>query len=283
MQQSEILGLRWGQVDFDAGRLSVCRSVVSIGYEVHESPGKTRSSRRTVDLDPNTIEMLVRWQHYQQNETGGHDQEGPVFTKPDGTVMHPHSLSQAFERAVAKTTLPRISLHDLRHTHASLLLKAGVPLKVVSERLGHSSPAFTMATYQHILPGMQAEAVNLPGFLGGSDLWEDGAMTRRQQGKYPNEVRRRTVRLVLEHRDEYASEWAAITSIAAKSGMTAETLRKWVRQAEVDEGRRPGVTSEESVRVRELQRENRELRRANEILKAASAFFAAELDRPQQR
>ncbi|WKZ83576.1 MAG: IS3 family transposase [Acidimicrobiia bacterium] len=98
-------------------------------------------------------------------------------------------------------------------------------------------------------------------------------MTRRQQGKYPNEVRRRTVRLVLEHRDEYASEWAAITSIAAKSGMTAETLRKWVRQAEVDEGRRPGVTSEESVRVRELQRENRELRRANEILKAASGFL----------
>lgn len=158
MRRSEILGLRWGQVDFDAGRLSVCRSVVSIGYQVHESPGKTRSSRRTVDLDPNTIEMLVRWQHHQQTETGGHDPEGPVFTKPDGTVMHPHSLSQAFERAVAKTTLPRISLHDLRHTHASLLLKAGVPLKVVSERLGHSSPAFTMATYQHILPGMQAEA-----------------------------------------------------------------------------------------------------------------------------
>lgn len=108
-------------------------------------------------------------------------------------------------------------------------------------------------------------------------------MTRRQQGKYPQEVRRRTVRLVLEHRDEYASEWAAITSIAAKSGMTAETLRKWVRQAEIDEGRRPGVTSTESERVRELTRENRELRRANEILKAASAFFAAELDRPQPR
>lgn len=81
-----------------------------------------------------------------------------MFTKPDGTLMHPHSLSQAFDRAVAKTSLPRISLHDLRHTHASLLLRAGVPLKVVSERLGHSSPAFTMATYQHILPGMQAEA-----------------------------------------------------------------------------------------------------------------------------
>lgn len=107
-------------------------------------------------------------------------------------------------------------------------------------------------------------------------------MTRRQ-GKYPDEVRRRIVRLVLEHRDEYDSEWAAITSIAAKSGMTAETVRKWVRRAEIDEGLRPGVTSEESDQIRELRRENRELRRANEILKAASAFFAAELDRPQQR
>ena len=108
-------------------------------------------------------------------------------------------------------------------------------------------------------------------------------MTRRQQGKYPREVRDRTVRLVMEHRDEYPSEWAAICSIASKSGMTAETLRKWVRQAEVDEGRRPGVTGAESDQVRELRREVRELRRANEILKAASAFFAAELDRPQQR
>lgn len=106
---------------------------------------------------------------------------------------------------------------------------------------------------------------------------------RRQQGKYPQEVRDRAVRLVLEHRAEYASEWAAICSIAAKSGMTAETLRKWVRQAEIDGGRRPGVTSEESERVRELHREVRELRRANEILKAASAFVAAELDRPLPR
>ncbi len=108
-------------------------------------------------------------------------------------------------------------------------------------------------------------------------------MTRRQQGKYPDEVRQRAVRLVMEHRDEYASEWAAICSIAAKSVRTAETLRKWVRQAEIDEGRTAGVTSIESERVRELRREIRGLRRANEILEAASAFFAAELDRPQQR
>ena len=95
---------------------------------------------------------------------------------------------------------------------------------------------------------------------------------------YPREVRERAVRMVFEHRGEYASQWAAITSIAGKFGMTAETLRSWVRQVEVDEGKRPGVSSVEAERIKDLEREVKELRRANEILKAASAFFARELD-----
>jgi transposase len=99
-----------------------------------------------------------------------------------------------------------------------------------------------------------------------------------RSGKYPTEVRERAVRLVLEHQAEYPSPWAAITSIATKCGMTPETLRKWVRRAEVDTGARPGLTTEERQRLAELERENRELRRANEILKAAAAFFARELD-----
>ena len=86
------------------------------------------------------------------------------------------------------------------------------------------------------------------------------------------------MRLVREHRGEHPSEWAAIVSIAGKLGMTPETLRKWVRRDEVDHGQRPGLTSGERERVRTLERENRELRRANEILKAASVFFARELD-----
>jgi len=96
--------------------------------------------------------------------------------------------------------------------------------------------------------------------------------------RYPPELRERAMRLVREHRDEHPSEWAAIESVASKLGMTAETLRKWLRRDAVDHGQRPGVTSSERERVRELERENRELRRANEILKAASVFFARELD-----
>jgi transposase len=89
--------------------------------------------------------------------------------------------------------------------------------------------------------------------------------------------------MVFEHRGEYASQWAAISSIAEKFGMTAETLRSWVRQAEIDDGARVGTTTAEAQRVKELERENRELRRANEILKAASIFFARELDAPPPR
>jgi transposase len=103
-----------------------------------------------------------------------------------------------------------------------------------------------------------------------------------RSGVYPQELRERAVRMVAEVRPNYESDWAAITAVAQKLGIgTAETLRKWVRQAQVDAGSRPGVTSEESVELKRLRRENAELRRANEILKAASAFFAAELDRPQ--
>ena len=98
--------------------------------------------------------------------------------------------------------------------------------------------------------------------------------------RYSPEVRARAVRMVLEHAGEHASQWAAIGSIAGKIGCTAETLRGWVRQAERDQGQRPGPTSEERERIKTLERENRELRQANEILRKASAYFAqAELDR----
>jgi transposase len=106
-------------------------------------------------------------------------------------------------------------------------------------------------------------------------------MTKQISPKYGPEVRERAVRMVFEHEGAHASQWAAIGSIAAKIGCTAETLRGWVRQAERDQGKRPGPTTDEQERIKTLEREVRELRQANEILRKASAYFAqAELDRP---
>ena len=109
-------------------------------------------------------------------------------------------------------------------------------------------------------------------------------MTKRTSASYSPEVRARAVRMVLEHQSALPSQWAAMTSIASKIGCTAETLRKWVRQVERDQGLRVGTTTEERDRLKALERENRELRQANEILRKASAYFAqAELDRPFKR
>ncbi len=101
--------------------------------------------------------------------------------------------------------------------------------------------------------------------------------------RFPKEVRERAIRMVFEHTEEHSSQWATIQSIAGKIGMSPETLRKWVRQAERDGGLRPGLTTDERVRMKDLERENRELRRANEILKSAAAFFGAELDRRERK
>jgi len=152
MRRGEVLGLRWSDVDLESARLSVNRSLISVAYELHESRGKTRTARRTIDLDERTVGVLG-----SIRKTGS-EEDSYVFCHEDGSPIHPQVLSDAFKRLVSQSGLPRIRLHDLRHTHATLLLKAGVPIKVVSERLGHSTPGFTMATYQHVLPGMQAEA-----------------------------------------------------------------------------------------------------------------------------
>ena len=106
---------------------------------------------------------------------------------------------------------------------------------------------------------------------------------KKRGGRYPAEVRERAVRMVLEHQHEYASQWKAIVSISAKLDINHETLRNWVNRAETDAGRRPGLTTDERAEMKRLAKENKELKRANEILKAASAFFGAGLDRQSKK
>jgi len=119
-------------------------------------------------------------------------------------------------------------------------------------------------------------------------LEDDGVMPDNKgsspfQRRYPPEMRERAVRMVAETIAEQGERHGAVTRVARQLGIGTESLRTWLRQAEVDAGQRPGLTSEERERLKTLERENRELRRANEILRTASAFFAAELDRPSSR
>jgi len=162
MRRGEILGLRWADVDLGTRRLSVRQALIAVAYEMRLSDVKTAAGRRTIDINRGDVDVLTAWRRRQAAERllVGPDWEdhGLVFCRPDGTPIHPERLSRSFDQLVARHGLPAIRLHDLRHTHASLLLKDGVPIKVVSERLGHASATFTMNTYQWLLPGMQAEA-----------------------------------------------------------------------------------------------------------------------------
>jgi integrase len=163
MRRGEVCGLAWRDVDLDAGTITVQRSRVMVNTEIRESKPKTATGRRQVELDDETLGALRTWHEQQRRESeewpGEWPAHGLVFTLQDGSALHPDYLTRTFHALSKKAKVSRIRLHDLRHTHATLLLAAGVPVKVVSERLGHSTPAFTMAVYQHVLRGMQRDAV----------------------------------------------------------------------------------------------------------------------------
>ena len=161
MRRNEVLGLKWPDIDFASKRLHLNRGLVAVGYEVHQTRGKTSNARRAIALDDTTIAVLDGWRAFQAAEfaaVGIDCAEQWVFTDGDGEPIHPHAVYQAFRRIVRNARVTPIRFHDLRHTHGSLLIKEGVPVKVVSERLGHAHIAHTIQTYQHLLPGMQDDA-----------------------------------------------------------------------------------------------------------------------------
>lgn len=172
MRRGEVLGLRWSDVDLDSARLSVRQALVAVGYEVVTSTPKSHYAR-VIDLDAETVTKLREHRRRQDGErvewgADYHDQD-LVVAKENGEPIHPHTFSQSFERIIRRAGLRAIRLHDIRHTHATLALKAGVPVKVVSERLGHESPVFTLKQYAHVLPGMQAEAARAVAALVAND------------------------------------------------------------------------------------------------------------------
>jgi integrase len=161
MRRGEVLALRWDDVDLEAASLSVRRALIPNGRDVVVSEPKTARGRRVVALDPATVEVLKRQAARQledQAKARSWRDTGLIFTREDGEALHPEVVSRFFRQAVKKTLLPTIRLHDLRHTHATLALKAGIHPKVVSERLGHATVSITLDTYSHAIPALQEEA-----------------------------------------------------------------------------------------------------------------------------
>lgn len=162
MRRGEVLGLFWRDLDLETGRLAVVHTITTVNGKAIESTTKTKKSRRRVSLDSVTLDVLRAHRERQELErkdvgSAWHD-TGLVFTREDGTALHPDGYSHMFTGLVRKAGVTPIRLHDLRHTHATLALEAGVHPKIVSERLGHATVGITLDLYSHVTPSMDGEA-----------------------------------------------------------------------------------------------------------------------------
>lgn len=159
MRRGEVVGLRWIDVDLEAGRLTVRRQLTAVDYRVRWQSPKSDRGRRTIDLDPATVEVLASLKG-ERRPAAGHESPTAdlVFARPDGSALHPDRVSAVFDGLVARSGLRRIRLHDLRHTHAAHLIAAGVDSLTISRRLGHASVSFTLDRYGHLMPDAGANA-----------------------------------------------------------------------------------------------------------------------------
>lgn len=189
MRQGELLGPRWCDIDFVLGIASIQQTIYRLGAAILFKGPKTARGRRSVALPAPLIDALrehKKGQAKMQNVLGsGYQDLGLVFCQPNGKPLHAHNIAQRdFRRVIERARLPRIRFHDLRHTHATQLLRAGVHPKVVQERLGHRTPAFTLAVYSHVLPGMQEEAARTLSarLLGHKDATKHTQIVENSKG-----------------------------------------------------------------------------------------------------
>jgi integrase len=174
LRRGEVCGLRWSDIDLDGGdafgpHLRVRQTLVEVDYVLTVSEPKTAKSRRVVALDPTVVAVLRRHrtrQHKDRLACGpAYADHDLVLARVDGAPVQPSNFVQVFARRVGEAGVPHIRFHDLRHTHATLSLQAGIHPKIVSERLGHSTAAFTLDIYSHAVPSLQAEAAAAFGAL----------------------------------------------------------------------------------------------------------------------
>jgi len=172
LRRGELFGLKWAHVDFEAWALRVEESRITLKGRAMTSKPKTANAARVIALGQDTVEVLRAWKARQEEERAhageAWEETGYLFTDPLGRPVHPDTLNHTLRRVCDRAGLPRLRVHDLRHIHATLMLRRGVPVEVVAERLGHASPAFTLAQYRHVLPDEhRAYALNLSELLSG--------------------------------------------------------------------------------------------------------------------
>jgi integrase len=157
MRRGEVLGLRWTDLDLRAARVTITQTLSMAGDQPVLGSPKTTTGRRTIALDPATVAVLRHWRKTQSAERlsvgAGWNDHGLVVTEPDGRWVHPQVLTRRFHALLRRTDLPGIRLHDVRHSYATAAIDAGVPVKVLSQRLGHADIAVTLRIYAHVLPG----------------------------------------------------------------------------------------------------------------------------------